>query len=133
MLAWCGCHGVFPHRQHGLDTSRIFSDRSLDSIAYSQLVWQEPCLAIAVALKLQRELRDLEDAECCFLVSRTVDSALVAVLRKSLPSHIDAVSPFVDQWMGFVMNCRNGDRNQTEMAVREARVKADSATQGRAE
>src|SRR5437764_8353483 len=43
-------------------------------------------------------------------------------LRQSLSSQVTAVSPFVDQLMMFIRNCRNTDGSELEIetAVREA-------------
>ena len=47
-------------------------------------------------------------------------------LRNSLPSHVDIVSPFVDQLMHFISRFRVADENnvEIELALREALVNA---------
>lgn len=47
-------------------------------------------------------------------------------LRQSLPSRVEAISPFVDQLIRFVLNFRNGDGSELEIevAVREALANA---------
>jgi serine/threonine-protein kinase RsbW len=46
-------------------------------------------------------------------------------LRNTLPSHVDMVSPFVDQLMGFISRFRVADASfEIELALREALVNA---------
>ena len=59
-------------------------------------------------------------------VPETVDSVPFVELRQSLPSRVEAISPFVDQFMHFVLNFRNADGSEVEieMALREALANA---------
>jgi serine/threonine-protein kinase RsbW len=53
-------------------------------------------------------------------------SASFIELRNTLPSHVDIVSPFVDQLMRFISRFRGSDEGNTEidLALREALVNA---------
>jgi len=53
-------------------------------------------------------------------------SSSFAELRNSLPSHVDIVSPFVEQLMRFISRYRGADGNnfEIELALREALVNA---------
>lgn len=59
-------------------------------------------------------------------VPGTVDSVPFVELRQSLPSRIEAISPFVTQVMRFVLNFRRADGSEVEieMALREALANA---------
>jgi serine/threonine-protein kinase RsbW len=59
-------------------------------------------------------------------VPGTVDSVPFVELRQSLPSRIEALSPFVAQVMRFVLNFRRADGSEVEieMALREALANA---------
>lgn len=59
-------------------------------------------------------------------VPGTVQSVPFVELCQSLPSQIEAISPFVDQFMRFVLNFRNADGSEVEieMALREALANA---------
>jgi serine/threonine-protein kinase RsbW len=56
----------------------------------------------------------------------TVQSVPFVELRQSLPSRIEAISPFLDQLMRFILNFRNADGTEVEieMALREALANA---------
>jgi serine/threonine-protein kinase RsbW len=56
----------------------------------------------------------------------TVDSVPFVELRQLLPSRIEAISPFVDQIMRFILKCRRADGSEVEieMALREALANA---------
>jgi serine/threonine-protein kinase RsbW len=53
-------------------------------------------------------------------------SASFVELRNTLPSHVDIVSPFVDQLMRFISRFRGPDESNAEidLALREALVNA---------
>jgi serine/threonine-protein kinase RsbW len=55
-------------------------------------------------------------------VPETVDSVPFVELRQSLPSRIEAISPFVDQLMLFILSFRSADGSEVEIetALREA-------------
>jgi serine/threonine-protein kinase RsbW len=57
---------------------------------------------------------------------RPSDSVPFVELRQSFPSHIEAISPFVDQLMRFITKFRNADSGESdiEMALREALANA---------
>lgn len=59
-------------------------------------------------------------------VPGTLDSVPFVELRQSLPSQVEAISPFVDQFMRFVLSFRNADGSEVEieMALREALANA---------
>jgi anti-sigma regulatory factor (Ser/Thr protein kinase) len=60
------------------------------------------------------------------LVPRTFQSAPFVELQQSFPSQIQAISPFVDQLMRFILDFRNADGSEIEieMALREALANA---------
>jgi serine/threonine-protein kinase RsbW len=57
---------------------------------------------------------------------RPSDSVPFVELRQSFPSDIQAISPFVDQLMGFIAKFRNPDSGESdiEVALREALANA---------
>jgi serine/threonine-protein kinase RsbW len=57
---------------------------------------------------------------------QTFQTARFVELRKSLPSQVALISPFVDELMRFVAKCRNQDDSvlEIEMALREALANA---------
>ena len=55
---------------------------------------------------------------------RTAPAAPFVQLGQSLPSRIAAITPFVDKLMRFILNFRNADESEIEMALREAIVNA---------
>jgi serine/threonine-protein kinase RsbW len=59
-------------------------------------------------------------------VPGTVQPVPLVELRQSLPSRIEAISPFVDQLMRFVLNFRDADGSELEIevALREALANA---------
>jgi serine/threonine-protein kinase RsbW len=57
--------------------------------------------------------------------SQFFPSASFVELRNTIPTHIDIVSPFVDQLMGFISTFRADESNfEIELALREALVNA---------
>jgi len=60
------------------------------------------------------------------LLPRNAHSVPFVELRQSFPSSVEAVSPFVDQLMRFILKFRSADGTETdiEMAVHEALVNA---------
>ena len=60
------------------------------------------------------------------LMPRTVTSVPLVELHQSLPSQIQAISPFVDQLMRFILAFRNanGSEIEIETALREALANA---------
>ena len=59
-------------------------------------------------------------------VSQSLHSLPFVELRSSLPSHVELISPFVDQLMRFISRFRVSDDNNSEIevALREALVNA---------
>ena len=59
-------------------------------------------------------------------VSESFHSAQYIELRHSLPTHVDLISPFVDELMRFISRFRVSDENNSEieLALREALVNA---------
>ena len=57
---------------------------------------------------------------------RSLHSASFVELRYSIPSHVDLISPFVDELMRFISRFRVSDENNSEieLALREALVNA---------
>lgn len=72
------------------------------------------------------EIADMAHKQSLSQVPGTVDSVPFVELRQSLPSQVEAISPFVDQFMRFVLNFRNADGSEVEieMALREALANA---------
>ena len=60
------------------------------------------------------------------VLPRNGHSVPFAELRQSLPSKVEAISPFMDQLMRFILNFRRADGSETdiEMALREALANA---------
>ena len=59
-------------------------------------------------------------------VSQSFHSPRFVEVRNSLPSHVELISPFVDQLMRFISRFRvsDGDNSEIELALREALVNA---------
>jgi serine/threonine-protein kinase RsbW len=59
-------------------------------------------------------------------VSQSFQLASYVELRDSLPTHVDLISPFVDELMRFISRFRVSDENNSEieLALREALVNA---------
>jgi serine/threonine-protein kinase RsbW len=78
-----------------------------------------------MARKFQIEFQDMTQSQAlaCQLPSQVNP---FAELRQSLPSHIEAISPFVDQLMRFIKTFRNRDGSEVdiEVAIREALANA---------
>jgi serine/threonine-protein kinase RsbW len=68
----------------------------------------------------------MADAKVASPASQSFYSCPFVELRNSLPSHVDIVSPFVDQLMHFIARFRGADGNsfEIELALREALVNA---------
>jgi serine/threonine-protein kinase RsbW len=68
----------------------------------------------------------MADAKVASPASQSFQSFPFVELRNSLPSHVDIVSPFVDQLMHFIARFRGADGNsfEIELALREALVNA---------
>jgi serine/threonine-protein kinase RsbW len=79
-----------------------------------------------MAREFQMEIATMARTQSLLPVPGTVESVPFVELRQSLPSRIEAISPFVDQLMRFILNFRNADGSELEieMAVREALVNA---------
>ena len=60
------------------------------------------------------------------LTPQTFRSVPFVELRRSLPSQVALISPFVDQLMHFIAKCRNKEDRELdiEMALREALANA---------
>jgi serine/threonine-protein kinase RsbW len=74
----------------------------------------------------QSEAKDLAHAQDASASPKYSGSAMFVELRDTLPSHVDLVSPFVDQLMRFISRFRVADENNVdiEVALREALVNA---------
>jgi hypothetical protein len=68
----------------------------------------------------------MADPKVASPASQSFYSCPFVELRNSLPSHVDIVSPFVDQLMHFIARFRGADGNsfEIELALREALVNA---------
>jgi serine/threonine-protein kinase RsbW len=68
----------------------------------------------------------MADAKVASPASQSFHSVPFVELCNSLPSHVDIVSPFVDQLMRFIARFRGADANsfEIELALREALVNA---------
>jgi serine/threonine-protein kinase RsbW len=68
----------------------------------------------------------MADAKVASPASQSFHSVPFVELCNSLPSHVDIVSPFVDQLMRFIARFRGADGNsfEIELALREALVNA---------
>src|SRR5690242_13808803 len=73
-----------------------------------------------------RGRRNMAHTQALNLVPRTFQSAPFVELQQSFPSQIQAISPFVDQFMRFILDFRNADGSEIEieMALREALANA---------
>ena len=60
------------------------------------------------------------------LTQRSLHSDSFVELQRSFPSHVQVISPFVDQLMRFILGLRSADGSEVniEMAVREALANA---------
>ena len=72
------------------------------------------------------EVREMVHTEVFNLVPRTSHSAPFAELQQSFPSQIEAISPFADRLMKFILSFRTRDGSEIdiEMALREALANA---------
>jgi len=68
----------------------------------------------------------MADAQVASPVPRSLHSASFVELRDSIPSHVELISPFVDQLMGFISRFRVSDETNSaiELALREALINA---------
>ena len=59
-------------------------------------------------------------------VSQSLRAVSFVELRNSLPTHVDLISPFVDELMRFISRFRvsDGNNSEIELALREALVNA---------
>jgi serine/threonine-protein kinase RsbW len=81
-----------------------------------------------MAREFQTKIATMVQTQSLSPVPGTVQSVPFVELRQSLPSRIEAISPFIDQLMRFILNFRNADGSELEieMAVREALANAVS-------
>jgi serine/threonine-protein kinase RsbW len=79
-----------------------------------------------MARKFQMEITDMAYTHALSLVPRTFRSGLFVEVRRSLPSQVAAISPFVDQLMRFITKFRavDGSEVDIDMALREALANA---------
>jgi serine/threonine-protein kinase RsbW len=79
-----------------------------------------------MAREFQMEIAAMARTQSLSPVPGTVQAVPFVELRQSLPSLIEAISPFVDQLMRFILNFRNADGSEIdiEMALREALANA---------
>jgi serine/threonine-protein kinase RsbW len=68
----------------------------------------------------------MANAQVATPVSQSFHSLPFVELRNSLPSHVELISPYVDQLMRFISRFRVSDDNNSEieLALREALVSA---------
>lgn len=67
------------------------------------------------------------------LPPRDVHSVPFVELEQSLPSQIQAISPFVDQLIRFILNFRNADGSETDIGVAVREALANAVIHGNAE
>src|SRR5260370_2470859 len=79
-----------------------------------------------MARKFQMEIATMARTQSLLPVPGTVQSVPFVELRQSLPSRIEAISPFVEQLLRFVLNFRRADGSELEIeiALREALANA---------
>src|SRR6516225_2090542 len=72
------------------------------------------------------ETENTEHAQLAPPTSQSFRGVSFVELRDTLPSHVDIISPFVDQMMRFISRYRKADGNklEIELAVREALANA---------
>lgn len=82
---------------------------------------KNPNTALQTSTELSQSLEQLQK-----VITQMSDELCVVELQKSLPSCIQAISPFVAQLMSFLANFRNADGRdfEIEMAVSEALANA---------
>jgi serine/threonine-protein kinase RsbW len=66
------------------------------------------------------EIHRVGGDESSICASQTRSSVPFVELRNTLPSHVDIISPFVDQLMHFISRFRRADKFEIELASREA-------------
>jgi serine/threonine-protein kinase RsbW len=81
---------------------------------------------ISNGTRIQTEIATMARTQSVLPLRETVDSVPFVELRQSLPSRIEAISPFVDQLMRFILNFRRADGSEVEieMTLREALANA---------
>jgi serine/threonine-protein kinase RsbW len=79
-----------------------------------------------MARKFQLEMAGMAHTQSLSLLPRNGHSVPFVELRRSFPSKVAAISPFVDQLMRFVLHFRSADGSEIdiEMALREALANA---------
>jgi serine/threonine-protein kinase RsbW len=66
-------------------------------------------------VEIRPEVKDMVHMQTLNPVPRTFHSAPFVELQQSFPSQIQAISPFVDQLMRFILDFRNGDGSEIEI------------------
>jgi serine/threonine-protein kinase RsbW len=86
-----------------------------------------------MAREFQMEIATMGLTLSLLPVPGPVQSLPFVEMRQSLPSRIEAISPFVDQLMRFILNFRNADGRETEIEVAVREALANAAIHGNGE